>query len=67
MNVLRGGVVREAEWENGSWRYRVETPRMTFVVVFEPDLVTMPGDDESVGDIELVVVTGWRNKPGNMW
>lgn len=40
---------------------------MTFVVVFEPDLVTMPGDDESVGDIELVVVTGWRNKPGNMW
>lgn len=67
VNVLRGGVVRDPEWENGSWRYRVETHRMTFVVAFDPDLVTMPGDDESVGDIELVVVTGWRNKPGNMW
>ena len=31
------------------------------------DLVTKPGDDGSVGDIELVVVTGWRNEPGNMW
>jgi hypothetical protein len=36
VNVRRGGVVREAEWENGSWRYRVETPRMVFVVVSIP-------------------------------
>jgi hypothetical protein len=27
VNVLRAGVVREAEWENGSWRHRVETPK----------------------------------------
>ena len=38
VNVLRGGTVREPEWENGSWRYRVETPRMVFVVTFDPEL-----------------------------
>ena len=26
-NVLRGGVVRPGEYENGSWRYKVETSR----------------------------------------
>jgi len=24
INILRGGTVREGEWENGSWRYRVD-------------------------------------------
>lgn len=62
VNVLRGGVVREAEWENGSWRYRVETPRMVFVVVFEPEPDVLPASDEDVGELELVIVTGWRNK-----
>jgi hypothetical protein len=37
VNVLRGGVVREAEWENGSWRHRVETAKMVFVVTFDPE------------------------------
>jgi hypothetical protein len=37
VNVLRGGAVREAEFENGSWRHRVETPKMVFVVVFDPE------------------------------
>ncbi len=60
VNVLRGGVVREAEWENGSWRHRVETPKMVFVVTFDPEPDSMPKDDDSVGDVELVVVTGWR-------
>jgi hypothetical protein len=60
VNVLRAGVVREAEWENGSWRYRVETPKMVFVAVFDPEPEAMPADSADLGDVELVVVTGWR-------
>jgi len=63
VNVLRGGVVREPEWENGSWRYRVETPRMVFVVTFDPEPDGVPGADEPLGDLELVVITGWRLRP----
>ena len=46
-NVFRGGVVDEAEWENGNWRHRVRTTRMVFVVQFEAEL-------------GLLVITGWR-------
>ena len=28
VNVLRGGIVEPAEWEDGSWRYRVHTQRI---------------------------------------
>jgi hypothetical protein len=59
-NVLRGGAVREAEWENGSWRHRVETQKMVFVATFDPEPAAMPEDDDDLGDLELVVVTGWR-------
>jgi putative zinc finger/helix-turn-helix YgiT family protein len=48
-NVLRGGVVRPGEYEHGSWRYRVETNRITVVVAFRSER-------------ELVVVTAWRIK-----
>jgi hypothetical protein len=61
VNVLRGGVVREAEWENGSWRYRVETPKMVFVVVVEPEPSVMPSSDDDLGELEIIVVTGWRS------
>lgn len=44
-----GGVVEPAEFENGSWRYRVRTNRMMVVVAFDED-----------SESELVVVTGWR-------
>lgn len=47
LNVLRGGTVEEAEYENGEWRYRVHTVKMTVVVRFE---------DET----ELMIVTAWR-------
>jgi hypothetical protein len=60
VNVLRGGVVREAEWQNGSWRYRVETPKMVFVAVFDPEPESMPTGEDDLGDLELVLVTGWR-------
>lgn len=40
-------------------KYRVETPRMVFVVTFDPDQEQMPSGEELQG-IELVVVTGWR-------
>jgi hypothetical protein len=60
VNVLRGGAVREAEWENGSWRFRVETQRMVFVVTFDPEPTRMPAGDDDVSDLELIVVTGWR-------
>jgi hypothetical protein len=46
-NVLRGGTVLPGEWENGSWRYRVRTARMVFVVAFD-------------SETELAIVTGWR-------
>lgn len=49
LNVLRGGVVEPAEFENGSWRYRVRTARMCFVVAFR-------------SESELRVVTAWRKK-----
>jgi hypothetical protein len=46
-NVLRGGVVEEPELENETWRYRVRTDRMCFVIAFRSKTC-------------LVVVTGWR-------
>jgi len=60
INILRGGTVREGEWENGSWRYRVDTPRMCFVVTFDPEPARLPGTDEDASEVELVVVTAWR-------
>lgn len=48
-NVLRGGVVEFSEYERGSWRYRVRTARMTFVVAFR-------------SETSVVVVTAWRKK-----
>jgi putative transcriptional regulator len=33
-NALRAGVVEQPEWENGSWRYRVWTQKITVVVAF---------------------------------
>lgn len=49
INILRGGKVRAGEYENGSWRYRVETPKMAVVITF------IDGD-------ELMIVTAWREK-----
>ena len=46
-NVLRGGVIRSGECEHGTWRYRVETSRMTVVVAFR-------------SEHDLVMVTAWR-------
>lgn len=60
VNVLRAGAVREAEFENGSWRYRLETQRMVFVIAFDPEPETMPADEDSVDELEVVIVTGWR-------
>ena len=48
-NMLRGGVVDAAEFENGSWRYRVRTSKMAVVVAFR-------------SESELRVVTAWRFK-----
>ncbi len=47
VNVLRGGAVEPAEWEHGSWRYRVRTARMVVVIAFRSEAV-------------MVVVTAWR-------
>jgi len=47
LNVLRGGTAEEAEYENGEWRYRVHTGKMTVVVRFEDAT-------------ELMIVTAWR-------
>jgi hypothetical protein len=47
VNVLRGGVVEPAEFEKGSWRYRVKTNRICVVVAFRSEQ-------------ELRIVTAWR-------
>lgn len=47
LNMLRGGVVEPAEFENGSWRHRVRTARMCVVVVFRSEK-------------EVRIVTAWR-------
>lgn len=62
VNVLRGGVVREGEWENGSWRYHVETPKIVFVVTFDPEPAVMPDGNDDLGETELIIVTGWRHR-----
>jgi hypothetical protein len=49
VNVLRGGVVHDGEYENGAWRYRVRTQRICVVV-------------ELPAAGELVIVTAWRFK-----
>lgn len=49
-NVLRGGAVDPAEFENGSWRYRVRTHRIAVVIAFR-------------SESSLVVVTAWRTSP----
>jgi len=65
-NVIRAGVARPAEFENGSWRYRFETPKIVVVVSFRsPDDAEL-GDELMAGPNEvktkIVVVTAWRNK-----
>lgn len=49
-NVLRGGSVDPAEFEHGSWRYRVRTQRIAVVIAFR-------------SETSLVVVTAWRISP----
>ena len=49
INVLRGGVVGPAEWENGRWRHHVRTGRMERVVQLE-------------SETELRLITAWRLK-----
>ena len=49
VNVLRGGVVEPPDLHKGTWRYRVSTGRMCFVI-------TLPDPDT------VRVVTAWRDK-----
>lgn len=49
VNVLRGGYPDPADWERGSWRYRVRTARMCVVIAFRSEQ-------------ELVIVTAWRER-----
>jgi hypothetical protein len=50
LNVLRGGSWDSPEWENGAWRYRARTQRMTVIVEVDFECE------------EFCVVTAWRNK-----
>lgn len=47
ISVMRGGVVEEPGFENGTWRYRIRTQRIYVVVAFR-------------SEIELSIVTTWR-------
>lgn len=46
-NALRAGLVGDGEFEMGTWRYPVSTPRFRFVVAFR-------------SETEVAVVTAWR-------
>jgi hypothetical protein len=50
IGVLRSGVVEPAEFERGSWRYRVRAHRMYVVAAFR-------------SEVAAVVVTAWRLAP----
>jgi hypothetical protein len=41
-NVLRGGVARAGEFEHGTWRYRVDTSRITVVIAFRSERELVP-------------------------
>ncbi len=56
VNVLRGGVVQEPEFENGEWRYQVRTPQIVVVCAFEDE----EGEDGAEQTTTIVVVTVWR-------
>jgi len=47
INVLRGGIVDPAEWENGAWRHRIHTAKIYVVVELE-------------SEDKLVLITAWR-------
>ncbi|MDH3975430.1 MAG: DUF4258 domain-containing protein [Deltaproteobacteria bacterium] len=46
-NVLRGGIVEEAEYENGSWRHQVRTNKIAVIIEF-------------LSKEEVLIVTAWR-------
>lgn len=46
-NVMRAGVVQEAEWDNGGWRHQVRTQKIVVVIEF-------------LSEDEVLVVTAWR-------
>lgn len=45
-NVLRAGVVEEAEWSDGGWRHRVRTQKIVVVIEF-------------LSEEEVLIVTAW--------
>lgn len=49
INLLRAGLFTTSEYRNGEWRYRVESPRICFIVAF-------------ASETRLRVVTAWRFK-----
>lgn len=46
-NVLRGGIVDEAEYENGSWRHHVRTQKIEVIIEF-------------LSEEEVLILTAWR-------
>lgn len=48
-NVMRGGVVDEAEWSDGGWRHQVRTRKIVVVVEF-------------LSEEEVLIVTAWRKE-----
>jgi hypothetical protein len=38
------------------------TQRLAVVAAFEPEADVMPADEDDVSEMELVVVTAWRQK-----
>jgi hypothetical protein len=49
VNAIRGGAYHEAEFENGSWRYQIQTGKVGVVFLFRSEK-------------EILVITAWRMK-----
>ncbi len=47
-NVLRAGVVDEAEWRDGGWRHHVRTQKIVVVIEF-------------LSEEEILIGTAWRS------
>ena len=59
-NILRGGVCREAEYENGGWRHHIDTPKIVVVFSFEPEPASESADEIDAEETKVVVITVWK-------
>lgn len=61
-NILRAGICREAEFENGEWRYHIDTTKIVVVFSFRPEPTVEKAEDVDPTTTKVTVVTVWEIK-----